>query len=61
MTLPDERRRAIEAAGEFLLALQDPKQTPRVPRVVRRRARAVLRHYPVLQVFDWYYQERKQP
>jgi hypothetical protein len=46
MTLPDERYRAVIAARDFLQDLCDPKQTPRISKTVRARARAVLRHYP---------------
>jgi hypothetical protein len=46
MTLPDERYRALRWAESFLQDLQDPQKTPRVPRDIRRQARAVLRHYP---------------
>jgi hypothetical protein len=46
MTLPDERFRAVRAAEEFLKDLLDPKKTPRLPKSIRSRAGAVLRHYP---------------
>ncbi len=46
MTLPDERSRAVKYARQFLLELLDPKATPRVPREIRKRAHAVLRHFP---------------
>jgi hypothetical protein len=46
MTLPDERYRAVKWAESFLQELMDPKQTPRVPRAIRQRARSILRHYP---------------
>lgn len=46
MTMPDERSRALLGANQFLQDLLDPKTTPGVPRVVRERARLVLRHYP---------------
>ena len=46
MTLPDERYRAVLAAERLLKDLCDPSVTPRVPRAVRSRASAVLRHYP---------------
>jgi len=46
MTLPDERYRSIRYARDFLRALLDPKQTPRVPRDIRLRALRVLRHFP---------------
>jgi len=46
MTLPDERYRSVLAAERLLKDLCDTAATPRVPRAVRDRARAVLRHYP---------------
>ena len=46
MTIPVERTRAVLAARQFMYELLDPKCTPRVPKVVRERARRVLRHYP---------------
>ena len=52
MTLPDERYRAMTAAESFMQDLLDPKVTPRVPRHIRQRARAVLRHYPGTYYID---------
>jgi len=46
MTLPDERYRSVQHAREFLRSLLDPKQTPRIPKAIRRQAAACLRHYP---------------
>ena len=46
MTLPDERYRALKQSKKLLEELCDPGRTPRVPSIVRDRARAVLRHYP---------------
>lgn len=46
MTLPDERYRAIQQTQEFLMSLCDARATPRVPSVIRQRARSLLRHYP---------------
>lgn len=46
MTLPDERYRAVISAERLMADLCDPKRTPRVPQIIRDRARAVLRHYP---------------
>ena len=46
MTLKYERTNAIENTREFLYSLLDPKKTPKVPREIRRRAGACLRHYP---------------
>lgn len=46
MTLPDERYRAVVQTRRFLLDLCNPQHTPRVPRIVREHARAMLRHYP---------------
>ena len=46
MTLPFERFRAVTETERFLLNLSDPKVTPGVPKAIRERARALLRHYP---------------
>lgn len=46
MTLPDERYRALKQGKKLLEELCDPGKTPRVPALVRDRARGVLRHYP---------------
>ena len=46
MTLPDERYRAVRMAEQLLKDLCDPTVTPRVPKLVRDRARSALRHYP---------------
>ena len=46
MTLPDERYRAIKQGKKLLEELCDPGRTPRVPSLVRERARGVLRHFP---------------
>ena len=46
MTLPSERTNAIILTKMFLRELLDAKLTPKVPRAVRLRALACLRHYP---------------
>lgn len=46
MTLPNERRNAINYTREFLRDLLDPKKTPKVPKEVRQRAASCLRHFP---------------
>jgi hypothetical protein len=46
MTLPDERFRALKQAKKLLEELCDPGRTPRVPSLVRDRARGALRHFP---------------
>lgn len=46
MTLPDERFRSLKQAKKLLEELCDPGKTPRVPGIVRDRARGVLRHFP---------------
>lgn len=46
MTTTDERFRALKYGKKLIEELCDPGKTPRVPSVVRDRARAVLRHYP---------------
>lgn len=52
MTLPDERYRALKLGKKLLEELCDPGKTPRVPSMVRDRARGVLRHYPSDYEFD---------
>ena len=46
MTVPRERTNAVMFTENFLYDLIDPKKTPRVPRAIRQRAHALLRHYP---------------
>jgi len=46
MTLPYERYNAVKWTEKFLIELLDPKKTPRVPRHIRERAYALLKHYP---------------
>ena len=46
MTLPDERFRALKQGKKLLEELCDPGKTPRVPSLIRNRARTTLRHYP---------------
>ena len=46
MTLPDERYNALVFTKELLLDLLDPRKTPRIPSIIRNRARGCLRHYP---------------
>lgn len=47
MTLPFERTRSVLYTKQFLEELLDPRKTPRVPRPLRGRAKALLRHYPM--------------
>ena len=46
MTLPDERYRAVVQTQKFLVEILS---TPRVPKIIKDRARSCLRHYPS----DW--------
>ena len=46
MTILFERTRALIHTYELLERLQDPKETPRVPRWLRGHAKGLLRHYP---------------
>jgi hypothetical protein len=46
MTLPDERYRSLKQGKKLIEELCDPGKTPRVPSIIRDRARAILRHYP---------------
>jgi hypothetical protein len=46
MTLPDERRRAVQRARELLYNLTVASKTPGVPPTVRQEALSILRHFP---------------
>ena len=46
MTMPNERRNAVNYTRQFLVDLMDPKKTPRVPKEIRKRAYSCLKHYP---------------
>lgn len=47
MTLPNERTRAVIDTRRFLAELLDPRATPRIPSGIRRKARRLLKHYPL--------------
>lgn len=47
MTLPYERRSAVDRTRYFLYDLLDPKKTPRVPKQIREEAYRCLKHYPL--------------
>jgi len=49
MSIRIEQYRSLLETREFLFALLDPSQTPRVPRAVRERASWCLRHFPFLR------------
>jgi hypothetical protein len=49
MTTTEERYRAIKASKKLLEELCDPGRTPRVPGLIRDRARSALKHFPT----DW--------
>lgn len=60
MSTTEEEARSIEAVRRFCYDLLNPKATPRVPRAVRLRARAVCKHLPVdLLVFATRYLEQE--
>jgi hypothetical protein len=46
MNKPEERYRALKQSRKLLEELCDPGKTPRVPSIIRDRARTILRHYP---------------
>ena len=46
---PSQQVSAVVATRDFLLRLINTKETPRIPREVRREARALLRHYPIAE------------
>ena len=46
MTMPNERRQAVNNTRRFLVDLMDPKKTPKVPSAVRKEAYRCIKHYP---------------
>jgi hypothetical protein len=46
MTTAEDRYRAIKQSRKMLEELCDPGKTPRVPSMVRDRARSILKHFP---------------
>ena len=46
MTMPLERRQAVNRTRQFLIDLMDPKKTPRIPKTIREQAYRCLKHYP---------------
>lgn len=46
MTLPDERYRSLVHTKQFLYDLLNTQKTPRVPKIIRQQAKALLRHWP---------------
>jgi hypothetical protein len=60
MTLPHEEALAIARVRQFMYELLDPKATPRVPKAVRRRARRIMKHYPILPLFECAYQMARE-
>lgn len=46
MTQPNERYQSLKQVKRLLEELVDPGKTPRVPAIVRERARGALKHFP---------------
>ena len=46
MTLPHERAQSVQDTRKFLLDLNDPSVTRRVPAEIRKMAASLLRHFP---------------
>jgi hypothetical protein len=60
MSTLEEEIYALQRCKEFIYSLLDPKQTPKVPKEIREKARIVVKHYPlVLDIFiEKYYNEK---
>jgi len=43
---PQQQMAAMIGVRDFLLRLTNTKESPRIPREVRREARTIMRHYP---------------
>lgn len=48
MTTREEEIRSLEMTRQFLIALLNKAVTPRVPKKIREKASACLRHYPLV-------------
>ena len=48
MSTSEEELMALERTKKFLFDLLNPKETPKVPREIRKRASRCLKHYPLL-------------
>jgi hypothetical protein len=46
MTLPEEMFNSIRSARMFMIDLLDPSITPKIPKQIRMRASARLKHFP---------------
>jgi hypothetical protein len=60
MSTPQEQDRAISQVRRFLYDLMDASVTPRVPGYVRKRARQVSKHYPLLPSDGVSYEEHRE-
>jgi hypothetical protein len=60
MSTPEEEERAISQVRRFLFDLMDASVTPRVPGYVRKRARQVSKHYPLLPSDGVSYEEHRE-
>ena len=48
MTTREEEIRSLEMTRQFLIALLNKTITPKVPKEIREKASACLRHYPLV-------------
>ena len=46
MTLPYQRTNAVINTRQFLFDVINPSSTPGVPKMVREKARSLLKHFP---------------
>lgn len=60
MSTLEEEIYALQRCKEFIYSLLDPKQTPKVPKEIREKARIVVKHYPILldMFVQKYYNEK---
>ena len=61
MTMPNEEANSLNWTREFLLALLDPKRTPRVPKRIRQEARRLVKHYPFPMKIEELYSQAHGP
>lgn len=59
MTLPYEELNSINYTRQFLYDLLNSKKIPRIPKIVRKQALYLLRHYPGQHTIEDYFEAKK--
>lgn len=60
MTTKNEMVYSLKRTKLFLFKLLDPKETPKVPKHIRKEASSLLKHYPFDMHIDEAFKEREE-